>query len=231
MREERNGQTNGPTTDVKSKVMTDIRNHKIKMRSPWLFAAEKIGLESAIAVALICGTLLVSLIFYFFEKTSLLKYWIMGPVGMRVFFQALPYSYIILFVAFILAAVWLANRLEAFRGQSERTDHFAVLFFGGAIILGLILGALGIGRYVQGWDRQDVPRNLAVHGRILDATGESVLVRDDDGRLTTVFLEGAAPPNRSTLYQPGKFLQAVGSRDPDDHSVFYAKKILCCNSN
>ena len=232
MREERKDQKDKKLiVNVKDKVMADIRSHKVKMKSPWVFLAEKIGLESAIMAALICGALLVSLIFYFFKKTSLLKYLAMGFSGVRVFFQALPYSYIVLFVSCVLLAVWLANRLEVFRGRPERTDLFSFLFFGGTIALGLMLGVLGIGQYVRGWNHRDVPRGLAVYGRILDATDESILVRDGKGRLTTVYFESAASPNQSTLYQSGKFIQAVGSRDPNDHSIFYAQKILCCSSN
>lgn len=231
MREEENGQTKDLMLSVKNRVMDNIKEKKIKMKRPWVFAVEKFGLESAVMVALICATLLVSLIFYFFKTTALFEYLALGPLGVRVFFGALPYNYIVLFVLIVLIAVWLANRWEVFQGRSERTDFFAVLFFGLAVVLGIALSVLGIGRYLHGWDRQSVSGGDAVQGRIVAASGETILVRDDNGKFMTVFFAGGRSAERSTVFKPGKFLQAVGARDPENQSDFYAQRILCCQND
>ena len=41
------------TTDVKSRVMASIKAKKVKMKSKLVFAAEKMGLEGALALAVI----------------------------------------------------------------------------------------------------------------------------------------------------------------------------------
>ena len=135
---------------IKEKIMRDIKEKRIKMRSPLVFAAEKLGLESALVTSVIAGALLVSVIFYFLKKTEALRSLGLGMPGIGPFFLALPYDYISLFILTIILAIYFANRIEIFCGECERTDRFAVSFLLIAILLGLFFAVMGVGDFLAG---------------------------------------------------------------------------------
>ncbi len=217
--------------DMKSRVMGAINSKKIKMRSHFVFVAEKLGLESAMALAIILGAILISLLLYFIKKTGLLKFLTFGYPGMKIFLATLPYDYIILFILMVAGAIYFANRLELFCGKCERTNFFTVWFFFGALILGLFFGALGLGGILGGWSHNHIPHDRAIRGQIKSFEGNEVSVMEEDGNMVHVFL----PDSGEILPLDGdadeKFLRAIGRRDKEDPSIFHAINVRCCDSD
>jgi hypothetical protein len=226
-----NEKRNDFAVNMKSKVMEEIKAKKIRMRSPLVFLAEKLGMESALAVFLIFSILLVSLIFYFLKKNGLLKFLSLGMPGVKVFFQVLPYDYIVLFIIAIILAVYLANKIELFQGNFEHTDIFIGIFLIGAIVLGIIIGMLGAGDFFHGWNKKKIPKDMAIHGKIETISPNFVVVENDDGELVSVYTDKMKPQIGNANYTPGKFLRAVGTRDKKDANIFHAEQIRCCDDD
>ena len=217
--------------DIKMRVMESIKTKKIKMRSQVVFVAEKLGLEGGIFLSLLLGTILVSLMFYFIEKTKLEKFLTLGLPGARVFLETLPYEYIFLFILAVLLAIYLANSLELFRGSYERTDIFALWFFLGALAVGIFLGVMGVGAYLGGWSKNKIPHDIAIHGQIESVSGDEVTVIEEDGNEVQVFMPGPIVPPIPGESIQDKFLRAVGERDKTNPEIFHAEKVRCCDDD
>jgi len=215
---------------VKEKVMQAIKSKKVKMRSHLVFMAEKLGLESALAGAIIFGSLLVSILFYFLKKTGVLKFLSLGTPGLKIFLLTLPYDYIALFIFFVILAIYFANQIELFCGKCERTDYFAVYFFIGSLMLGIFFGLIGIGDFLQGWSQKNIPRESAIYGRVKNFSSKEVLVEDENGKLVKIFIE-TPEPIKNNSYEEGKILRAIGSRDLDDDNLFHAQVVRCCDED
>ncbi|HRY82700.1 MAG TPA: hypothetical protein P5232_03300 [Candidatus Moranbacteria bacterium] len=215
---------------VKSKVMQAIKEKRIKMRSHFVFVAEKLGLESALAVAIILGAFFISILFYFFKKTGLLKFLSLGIPGLKIFLLTLPYEYIALFILFIILAIYFANQFELCCGNCTHTNSFAICFFALSLILGICFGAIGVGEYLKGWSKKDIPKENAIHGKVKNFSDKEILIEDEDGKLIRVFIE--TPESvRKDKYEEEKFLRAIGNRDLDDENLFHAQIIRCCDED
>jgi hypothetical protein len=214
---------------VKEKVMESVRNKKVTMRSHFAFMLEKLGLESALAGAIIFGALFVSILFYFFKKTGILKFLSLGVPGLKIFLLALPYDYIALVIFFIILAIYFANQIELFCGNCTRTDYFALYFFAGSLLLGILFGIIGVGEYFQGWSQKNVPRESAICGKIQNFSQGEVLVEDERGETVRVFL--TSPEMKENEYETGKILRAIGTRDTEDDNLFHAEVMRCCDED
>jgi hypothetical protein len=212
---------------VKEKVMESVRSKKVTMRSHAAFMAEKLGLESALAGAIIFGALFVSILFYFFKKTGILKFLSLGAPGVKIFLLALPYDYIALVIFFIILAIYFANQIELFCGNCTRTDYFALYFFIGSLLLGILFGIIGVGEYFQGWSQKNIPKESAICGKIQSFSQNEVLVEDEKGKLVRVFL--TSPEMEKYEYETGKFLRAIGTRDSNNDNLFHAEILRCCD--
>lgn len=138
-----------PDHSMKGRVLKIIREKKIRMRRPFVFLAQRLGLESALILVLLIGALLVSLIFYFLKKTQALKHLSLGLPGVKAFLLALPYDYIALFIITLILAIYFANKIELFCGRCKRTEKFAVCFFLIAIALGIFFVIMGAGDFLM----------------------------------------------------------------------------------
>lgn len=215
---------------VKEKVMQNIKSKKVKMRSHLVFMAEKLGLESALAGAIIFGALLISILFYFLKKTGVLKFLSLGTPGLKIFLLTLPYDYIALFIFFVILAIYFANQIELFCGKCERTDYFAVYFFIGSLILGIFFGVIGVGDFFQGWSQKNIPRESAICGKIQSFSEKEVLLEDEKGNKTRVFVTSPDLENNEK-YETGKFFRAIGTRDANDDNLFHAQVVRCCDED
>jgi hypothetical protein len=215
---------------IKEKVMQKIKTGKIKMRSRFIFIAEKLGLESALAAAIIFGALFVSILFYFLKKTGVLKFLSLGIPGLKIFLLTLPYDYIAILIISIILAIYFANQIELFCGKCTHTDFFAVCFFSISLILGIFFGAIGVGEYLKGWSKKDIPRESAIHGKVKNFSEKEVLVEDEDGNMIKIFLE-TSESIKKEKYEAEKILRAIGIRDKDDDNLFHAQVIRCCDED
>jgi len=82
--------------DIKERVMGEIKKKKIGIIGRYVVLAEKIGMEGAIAASLLAGAFIISLIFYIFKKTKVLKFFSLGIPGLKVILATIPFGYVAL---------------------------------------------------------------------------------------------------------------------------------------
>ena len=212
---------------IKEKVMKAIRDKKITMRSRFIFVLEKFGLESALVGVIILGALIISMVFYFLKKTGLLKFVTLGVPGIKIILLTLPYDYIALAIACIILAIYFANQIELFCGNCTQTNRFAIYFLIGSVILGIFFGVVGVGDFLKGWSKKDIPRESSIRGQVQSFSSTEIMV-DENGRLIRIFIE---TPKRieDERYEKGKYLRAIGTRDLEDENLFHAQILHCCD--
>lgn len=218
--------------DVRNSVMGKIKTRKIKMRSHLVFLAEKLGLESALIISLLAGAILISIFFYFFKKTGLLKFLSLGIPGFQVFLYTLPYDYVALFLIAILLAVYFAKKLDLPCKENMSCDRMSVLFITLSILVGLFFILIGLHETLRGWSSNKVPRDMAVFGKIKKVEGKSVWIEDEDGNLVKVIIDGEKKLDEDFDKIEGKIFRAIGDRDEkSENPYFHAKNFVCCDNN
>lgn len=216
---------------IKERVMRKIKERHLKITRRWVFLAKKLNLESGLILSFLLGALLVSLTLYFFEETKLSRFLSLGWPGFKVFFLSLPYGYIILFGAAVLAAIYLAEKLNLPCQINTACHIIALYFLAAVIVLGIVFVFLGINKIIRGW-HNEIVRDRAVYGRIKEITEEGVLLEDRDGHLIKIIMGKNLPSTEKELkYEEGRFLRAVGARDRDDDSFFHAQRVRCCDDD
>lgn len=220
---------NSGEPDLKEKIMGDIRCGKVKIICPMEILARKLGFEGLLVVSLVFGAFLLSVFFYFLKKTGLLKFMSLGIPGVKVFLSTLPYDYIALFILSFFLAVWAANRLDLSYQSKISGNIFMGSFLVASIFLGGFFMFLGMHKFFSGWSKNKVPRESAVWGRVMELTPREVVIQDEDGQLIRVEIEKGEPLSFPPPDAPGKFLRAVGGRDPHDPGFFHAESVLCCD--
>lgn len=213
--------------NIKERVMKSIKEKKVTMRSRLVFVLEKIGLESALVGTIILGALIISILFYFLKKNGVLKFITLGIPGIKVVLLTLPYDYIALAIACIILAIYFANQIELFCGNCTQTNRFVVYFLIVSVILGVFFGILGVGDFLKGWSKKDIPRENSIRGQIQSFSSKEVIVRED-GRLIRIFIESPEPIGYN-LYEEGKYLRAIGIRDLENDNLFHAHMMRCCD--
>ncbi|MFA6097715.1 MAG: hypothetical protein WC788_08910 [Candidatus Paceibacterota bacterium] len=93
-------------------VMSKIRSGKVRLRSRYIFIAEKFGLESAFALSVILSVLFSNLFFFYLKSTDNLEYLSFGSEGFYAFLESFPYLLVVAFIVFMLIAGHLLTKVD-----------------------------------------------------------------------------------------------------------------------
>jgi hypothetical protein len=93
-------------------IMSRIRSGKVKLRSRYIFLAEKLGMESAFALSVILSILFANLFFFYLKSTDNIEYLSFGSDGIYAFLESFPYLLIIAFIIFILVSGYLLSKTD-----------------------------------------------------------------------------------------------------------------------
>ena len=211
--------------DVRKKVMDKIRGEGIKIRSPFYFVAQKLGLESALILSVVGGAFLVSVLLYFLKKTKLLKFLVFGWPGLKIFLLTLPYDYIALFIITVLLANYIVKKLDLSVKKIISVNIIVIFLFLVSVFLGTFFAVIGMEQIARGWSHNRIPRATSISGRVIDFSDQNVMVEEENGEETRVIFVPKGEPG----YTKGKFLRALGQRDLDDENVFHAEDVDCCD--
>lgn len=217
------------SVDVSQSVMHEIEEKKIKMRSRLFFVAQKIGLESILAVSIFGGALLVSITLYFFKKTNVLKYLSFGFPGLKVILATLPYDYIALFLIALLVANFIVRRIDAMDGKRLPTRVTSLSLLVIIFFIGSFFAVMGIEQIIKGWSKNKVSRDIAIEGKIVDISNNIINIQAEDGTNVRIILRSDYRFPFAADYAQGKILRAIGKKDIDDKNAFDADEILCCD--
>lgn len=212
--------------DVKHPIMEKIRQGSIKMKHPFVFIVEELGLRSALFVLVLAGAFSFSVILYLLKKTGALEFLSFGFPGIFVFLKILPYDYIALLLIAILVGSYILKKLDVSRAFGF--FHIAPTVFLLLLIsaIGLFFLKSGIEQTNKGIRESKLPED-ALHGKVLDMSENTVTIEEENGKIYKIIFDNNVF-ERKFESAKNKFLWAIGEKDKKDDSLFRAKKINCC---
>jgi hypothetical protein len=218
--------------DIKKRVMGEIKSKKIRMCSHAEILAKKLGMEGAIVASILLGALIISIIFYIFEKTKVLRFFFLGMPGLKVILMTIPYGYITVFAAALILTLYLASKLDLCYETRISSSYITLLLLGATCIIGIIFITMGVHNYFKDLAKNKAPRGTYIYGRVENFSGDNVKVEEEDGRVVNLKLSKKSQKlMEEEGVTGGRYLRAVGTRNPKNSNEFRAEEILCCDED
>jgi|WetSurMetagenome_2_1015567.scaffolds.fasta_scaffold339048_1 hypothetical protein len=217
--------------NMKERVMGEIKSKKICMSSSGSIFARKLGLECAMVMSLLAGAFIISLAFYILKKTKILKFLTLGFPGLKVFLLSIPYGYVALFVGIIIVAIYISNKLDLSYETKISETFLYFLMLGAILILVIVFIMIGIHEYFGEISKNRIPKESAISGRIEEISGDILTVEEEDGQFVEIRLGKNVHVDEDFEDIKGKYIRAVGVRDPKDIHLFKAENVLCCDND
>lgn len=215
--------------DVKNRVMDEIRSKKICMESHRSLLAKKLGLECAMVASLLAGAFIASLVFYVFKKTKVLKFLSLGFPGLKVFLLTLPYGYIAFLIGLLIVILYIFNKLDlSYETRIPAASLYLLIFVAGVFLVWMFIAA-DIHKYFSEIFPERLPRGNAISGKVEEFSEDDLTIVEEDGQIVRVRPNKDFYFNKKSENIKGKYLRAVGERNPKDGNYFQAENILCCD--
>ncbi len=211
-------------TDIQQKVMADIQSGRVKLRSRFVFAAEKLGLGSAVVLSIFVAVLVCTLALFYLNASDALAYLNFGHSGLAAFLDSFPYTLVFLLTGVILLAGYLLKKTDLVYKYSYAYVALGLLFviiLGGASLAATnVAETLESQRFIKPFIRRSLEtRSHGVVGRVLQVAPMTLLLQTPQGDLI-VHLEYAYKP-LPTL-EPGLFVVSIGKLRPPE---FWAERV------
>ncbi|MCX6779833.1 MAG: hypothetical protein NT034_01480 [Candidatus Magasanikbacteria bacterium] len=118
---------------IESRVMDNIKSGKVKLRSKYMFLAERLSLGSAVILSLLLAVLFFNLALFYLKASDNLGYLSFGSVGFFAFLESFPYLLVVSLIIFIFIAGFLFKKTDLAYHRPFGYLALGLLFF---ILLG-----------------------------------------------------------------------------------------------
>ncbi len=98
--------------NIENKIMDEINSGKVKLRSKYVFLAEKLGIGSALALSIILAILFFNLALFYLRSSDNLAYLSFGSRGFLAFLDSFPYGLVIVFVFSLFVAGLILKKTD-----------------------------------------------------------------------------------------------------------------------
>ncbi len=125
--------THQPPTEsnLASRVLHRIQQDRIAVRSRWGVVVERLGLDGIGVVMVLVAIMAVSLLLFWARADGLFSYLQFGPVGVRAFFEAFPYQWLVIAALALLVIALLVRHVA-------QEVHLPFIPLAVAILLGVV---------------------------------------------------------------------------------------------
>ncbi|MDD2758368.1 MAG: hypothetical protein PHD72_03285 [Patescibacteria group bacterium] len=96
--------------NVEEKVMLQIKTGRVKLRSKYIFLAEKLGLGSALALSVMLAVLFFNLALFYLKASDNIGYLSFGSLGVFAFLESFPYALVAGLIILVFAAALIVKR-------------------------------------------------------------------------------------------------------------------------
>ncbi len=218
---------------IESKIMREIESGRVKLRSRYLFVAEKLGLGSAIALTIVLTVFIFSLLLFYLKATDSLIYLSFGRVGVYAFLESFPYALVIAVILLILAGGMLLRKSEVSYKKPFRYFALGMVIF--VVATGSALAYTNVADVMEEQAYRHMPSPLFKHffgahdnqwgitGRIIGRGDDYIEVQAPCGllRLDT----GLVDSESMKACLVGRLVIAVGERQ-EDRFVVYSLQVI-----
>lgn len=207
---------------IEEKIMTEIKSGRLKLRSRYVFLAERLGLGSVIVLTVLIAILFFSLGLFYMRETDNLAYLSFGRDGFLAFLESFPYLLVSVFVVCLFVAGYLIKKTSW--SYKKPFGYVAIILIALVFLSGSVLaltdmnerieeqvfeGCGGPGVIFKPFIEKGVgPRKKGVVGRIVEIGDDYLILESPHGldRLDLSRLE------KRGYYEKGDFVIAFGDR-------------------
>lgn len=225
--------------EIEQKIMKRIRSGQIKLRSKYIFLAQKMGLNSALTLTVILAVLFCNLIFFYLKSTDSLIYLSFGKNGIFAFLESFPYLLTIMIIVFWMFAGYLVTKTEWSYKKSFKCVILGLLIF--ILLTGGILASTnfsqkieeqaflhqGPGAFFRPFLARGVQeRSRGLVGEINEVNENYLIVNGPQGNQYLSIEELASPLSFNP--QKGQLIIAIGERRED---IFITQRMRLMGNN
>lgn len=212
--------------EIEKKVMTEINSGRVKLRSKYIFLAEKLGVGSAFILTTILAVLFFTLVLYYLKASDNIGYLSFGSRGLFAFLESFPYLLVISLIVLILIAGFIIKTSDW--SYKRPFGYLAISLLGFIIVFGSALAFTNIaermeneafgphpmGKFLRpfmtcGFDE----RNSGIVGQVVSVISEEyILVVQTPRKLKKVDVSKLENPEVIGLLRPGIFIMAIGEK-------------------
>lgn len=213
------------SNEVENKVMGEIKSGKVKLRSKYIFLAEKLGVGSAIILTALLAVLFFNLVLFYLKASDNLAYLSFGRSGILAFLESFPYWLVISFVLLIFVAGYFLKKSELVYKKPFGVVALVLVAVVLAAGIGLSFEKLGLNERIENeafgpnahmsFMRSFMPGGLHEFGRGI--VGRVALVKNDHIIVQT-------PRALETIYFAGVSAEKIRSTSIGDMVIFIGKR-------
>ena len=225
---------------LENSIMGKIKAGQVKLRSKYVFLAEKLGLGTAFALSVILAVLFFSLILFYMKETDNLKYLSFGKFGVFAFLESFPYLLVVSFILLIVLSGYLMTKSD--ESYKKPFGYLAIGLVAVIVVFGGILTYTNIAQSIETEARKNSQplgmffnpfmrngtevRNRGVAGMVFEAGGNYLVLETPNGlrRVDLVSIDSSKLPQ----LKKGDFVIGVGSNRGED---FIAQDIRIIDKN
>lgn len=137
---------------LENSIMGKIKSGQVKLKSKYIFLAEKLGLGTAFALSVLLSILFFNLIFFYLKETDNLKYLSFGKFGIFAFLESFPYLLVIAFIILIVLSGYLLTKSDV--SYKKPFGYLAVGMVALIMVFGGILTYADLGQRFEGEARR-----------------------------------------------------------------------------
>ena len=210
---------------IEQKVMSDIKSGKIKLRSKYIFLAEKLGVGSAVILTILLATLFFNLILFYLRESDNLGYLSFGSRGFFAFLESFPYLLVVGFIILIFVAGFIMKKSGVIYKKPFGYLALALTVF--VVVTGTVLTFTNIAERIEHQSRGLHPagrfikpffgpgpggRNRGIVGRIVEIKGQQITIQTSRDMQIVDLSAAKDIPGDLNILDVGLFIMAVGER-------------------
>lgn len=213
--------------------MSEIKSGKVKLRSKYIFLAEKLGLGSAFVLSVVLAVLFFNLFFFYLKTTDNLEYLSFGSDGIYAFLESFPYLLTVGFILFMFLAGYLISKTDY--SYKKPFKYFAISLIFAIMIAGGVLAYTDIPEKIEERAFSDnasgavfkpflkrgiESRGGGVAGKISEIRDSYLIIETPFGAQNVDI--GSLDPQIVEKFEKDRFIMAIGERKGD---IFIARAV------
>lgn len=200
---------------LSNRVMKEIHERRITMRSRWYFIAGTIAFGTGLAAAALTAIAFFSILFFRIHAYGHFGYLWFGRLGLRALWGSFPWTTLIIAICGLSVGILLLRRLDAAYRRNYRAIAAGVTL--ATITAGILLGIFGLqhvsqfsclDRYLH--RRQAIGSHWIV-GEIVTVNAQELELRTPSGELARVVWDDETMLPHGAQFVYGQRIRVVGT--------------------
>ncbi|OGH76828.1 MAG: hypothetical protein A2469_01995 [Candidatus Magasanikbacteria bacterium RIFOXYC2_FULL_40_16] len=209
--------------EIRKEILEQIKTGKVKLRSKYIFLAEKLGLGSSFVLSVLLSILFFNLLLFYLKSADALVYLSFGKRGILAFLESFPYLLIVVFILFVVVSGFIISKTDFSYKKSFSFIALGLIMF--VIFSGIMATYTNISEEIDKRIKQNHPiggmfrpfmngaimmKDRGIAGRLVEVDKDNIVLETPHG-LEVVNIRDCA--NCVKDLKEGSFVVAIGERD------------------